>query len=309
MKWLLDKPSLHSNLSLGGILSNYASKWASNLGVSSPKSTETSPKKNQTSTQVCVSVMTVGDLSIEDQILEMKKHLEKVMQDNEEKSKQNDELQKKVTELRNKEACNIYSETDTEDDEKKNNDAINAGDKPFKNIVGVYEKQLHEIIAGAVKSHLGGHSSNSLRYIKPYNKRIEGLRMPLGYQPPKFQQFDGTRNQKQHMAHFIETCSNAGTDGDLLVKQFVRSLKGITFDWYIVLDFEYIDRWSHMEEQFLNRFYSTRRIVSMSKLTTTTQWDEEPVLDNINRWCSPSLECKGRLSETSAVEMCINGMN
>ena len=67
-------------------------------------------------------------------------------------------------------------------------------------------------------------------YSKPYTKRIDNLRMPMGYQPSKFQSFDGKGNPKQHVAHFIETCNNAGTDGDLLVKQFVRSLRGNAFD-------------------------------------------------------------------------------
>ncbi|KAH9602429.1 hypothetical protein KSS87_013028 [Heliosperma pusillum] len=64
-----------------------------------------------------------------------------------------------------------------------------------------------------------------------------------------------------------------------------------------------------MENEFMNRFYSTRRIVSMSELTNKTQWEGEAVVEYINRWRALSLECKDRLSETSAVEMCINGMN
>ncbi|KAK4407866.1 hypothetical protein Sango_0367600 [Sesamum angolense] len=55
-------------------------------------------------------------------------------------------------------------------------------------------------------------------YGKPYTKRIEQLRMPENHQPPKFQQFNGHGDPRQHIAHFIETCNNAGTDGDLLVK-------------------------------------------------------------------------------------------
>ncbi|KAK4385677.1 hypothetical protein Sango_2691700 [Sesamum angolense] len=54
--------------------------------------------------------------------------------------------------------------------------------------------------------------------------------MLMGYQPPKFHQFDGKGNPKQHVAHFVETCNNVGTYGDYLIKQFVRSLKGNTFD-------------------------------------------------------------------------------
>ncbi|KAL0355653.1 UNVERIFIED_CONTAM: hypothetical protein Sradi_4012200 [Sesamum radiatum] len=94
--------------------------------------------------------------------------------------------------------------------------------------------------------------------------------MPTAYQPPKLQQFDGKGNPKQHIAHFIETCNNAGTDGDHLVKQFVRSLKGNAFDWYVDLEPESIDNWDEMEREFLNRFYSTRRTRSekFTKLST-----------------------------------------
>ncbi|KAL0359915.1 UNVERIFIED_CONTAM: hypothetical protein Sangu_0840900 [Sesamum angustifolium] len=91
--------------------------------------------------------------------------------------------------------------------------------------------------------------------------------MPIGYQPPKLKQFDGKGNPEQHITHFIEICNNVGTDGDLLVKQFVRSLKGNAFDWYVDLESESIDNWDKMEREFLNRFYSTRCTVSMIELT------------------------------------------
>ena len=50
-------------------------------------------------------------------------------------------------------------------------------------------------------------------------------------------------NLKQHVAHFVETCNNAGTDGDLLTKQFVHSLRGNAFDWYTDLEPKSIDNW------------------------------------------------------------------
>ncbi|KAM1467302.1 hypothetical protein ACFX2I_032421 [Malus domestica] len=132
--------------------------------------------------------------------------------------------------------------------------------------------------------------------------------MPMGYQPPKFMQFDGKGNPKQHVAHFVETCNNAGTEGDYLAKQFVRSLKGNAFEWYTDLEPESIKNWEQLEREFLNRFYSTRRTVSMLELTSTKQWKDEPVIDYINRWHTLSLDCKDRLSETSSIEMCIQGM-
>ena len=63
-----------------------------------------------------------------------------------------------------------------------------------------------------------------------------------------------------------------------------------------------------MEQEFLNRFYSTRRNVSMMELTNTKKWKDKPVVDYINCWHSLSLDCKYRLSEIPVVEMCIQGM-
>jgi len=87
-------------------------------------------------------------------------------------------------------------------------------------------EQIQDLIANAIKAQLGEGSCKHLLYTKPYTKMVDALRMPHGYQPPKFQQFDRKGNPKQHVAHFIETCNNAGIDGDLMVKQFVRTLNG-----------------------------------------------------------------------------------
>ena len=129
-------------------------------------------------------------------------------------------------------------------------------------------------------------------YSKPYTNRIDNLRMSMGYQPPKFQSFDGKGNPKQHVAHFVETCNNAGIDGDLLVKQFVHSLQGNAFYWYIDLARECIDSCDQIECEFLNRFFGTLRTISMMELTNTKQWKDESVVDYINRWRSLSLDCK-----------------
>ncbi|KAL0396322.1 UNVERIFIED_CONTAM: hypothetical protein Scaly_0080600 [Sesamum calycinum] len=86
------------------------------------------------------------------------------------------------------------------------------------------------MIANTINAQYDGSTQNSPTYSKPYSKRIDTLRMSIGYQPPKLKQFDGKGNPKQHITQFIETCNNVSTDGDLLVKQFVRSLKDNAFD-------------------------------------------------------------------------------
>ncbi|KAM0993457.1 hypothetical protein ACFX2A_009242 [Malus domestica] len=144
-------------------------------------------------------------------------------------------------------------------------------------------QQLQEMIINTIKAQYEISSHTSLFYSKPYSKKIDALKMPRGYQPPKFMQFDGKGNPKQHVAHFVETCNNAGTEGDYLTKQFVRSLKGNAFEWYMNLELESINNWEKLERKFLNRFYGTRRTVSMLELTSTKQWKDEPVVDYINR--------------------------
>ncbi|KAL0462700.1 UNVERIFIED_CONTAM: hypothetical protein Slati_0157600 [Sesamum latifolium] len=119
--------------------------------------------------------------------------------------------------------------------------------------------QLKEFIMGTIQNKFGGNSKSSMTYIKPYTQRIDNLKMTVGYQPPKFQQFEGKGNPKQHVAHFNETCNNAGTYGDHLVKQFVQSLKENAFDGYTDLEASSIDSWEQLEQEFLNRFYNTRR--------------------------------------------------
>ncbi|KAL0328112.1 UNVERIFIED_CONTAM: hypothetical protein Scaly_2243800 [Sesamum calycinum] len=47
----------------------------------------------------------------------------------------------------------------------------------------------------------------------------------------------------------------------------------------------------------------------MVELTNSRQWKEELVIDYINKWKNQSLNCKDRLSETSAIEMCIQEMH
>ncbi|KAM1714178.1 hypothetical protein ACFX12_024824 [Malus domestica] len=139
------------------------------------------------------------------------------------------------------------------------------------------------MIANIIKTQVGGTLQNALLYSKPYTKMIDSLRMPTGYKPPKFMQFDGKGNPKQCIAYFVETCNNAGTEGDYLTKQFVHSLNGNVFDWYCDLELEFINSWEQLEREFLNRFYSTRRTISMLELTNTKRWKDEPVVDYINQ--------------------------
>ncbi|KAM1530136.1 hypothetical protein ACFX1Z_019272 [Malus domestica] len=260
-----------------------------------------------------MQVMTIGATSIDEQMAQMNEAIARLTRTVEEKDLQ-------IAALVNRLEAQDGDKPDPEDDPLKGG-AGGDEEPPVKKIDGKPEpdqaaalmgslsiQQLQEMITNTIKAQYEGSSHTSLFYSKPYSKKIDALKMPRGYQPPKFMQFDGKGNPKQHVAHFVETCNNAGTEGDYLAKQFVRSLKGNAFEWYTDLEPESINSWEQLEREFLNRFYSTRRTVSMLELTSTKQWKDEPVIDYINRWRTLSLDCKDRLSETSSIEMCIQGM-
>ncbi|KAM2134381.1 hypothetical protein ACFX1R_004398 [Malus domestica] len=257
--------------------------------------------------------MTIGVTSIEEQLAQMNEAIARLTRIVEEKDLQITAL---VSRLEPQDGENPDPEDDplkkgAGEEEEPSMEKIDVKSEPDQAaaLMGSFSiKQLQEMITSTVKAQYKESSNTSGFYSKPYSKKIDALKMPRGYQPPKFMQFDGKGNPKQHIAHLVETCNNAGTEGDYLAKQFVRSLKGNAFEWYTDLEPESINNCEQLEREFLNRFYSTRRTVSMLKLTNTKQWKDEPVVDYINRWRTLSLDCKDRLSKTSSIEMCVQGM-
>ncbi|KAK4389618.1 hypothetical protein Sango_2298800 [Sesamum angolense] len=173
----------------------------------------------------------------------------------------------------------------------------------------LFIKHVKNIVKEAIANAYGTRVQVFKSYMKPYTERIEQLKMPENYQPPNFQQFDGHGDPRQYIAHFVETCNNVVTDRDLLIKQFVLSLKDATFDWYIDFQANSIDSWDDLQNMFFNHSYSARRIVSMIELANQHQGKDEPVLDYINNWRNLSINCKDTLSEISTVELCIQGMH
>ncbi|KAM1100373.1 hypothetical protein ACFX2B_006781 [Malus domestica] len=266
------------------------------------------------SSGIVMQVMVTGVTSIEEQLAQMNEAIAKLTRTVEDKDLQIAALINQLDAKPDGKVKQWDNPVKKENDEDEEPPVENVEEKlkldQATTLMGSLSiQQLQEMIANTNKAQYEGSSHDSVLYSKPYSKKIDALKMLRGYQPPKFMQFDGKGNPKQHVAHFIETCSNTGTEGDYLVKQFVRLLKSNAFDWYTDLEPESINSWDQLEREFLNRFYSMSRTVSMLELTSTNQWKEEPVVDYINRWRSLSLDCKDGLSETSAIEMCVQGMH
>ncbi|XP_012837492.1 PREDICTED: uncharacterized protein LOC105958038 isoform X1 [Erythranthe guttata] len=259
------------------------------------------------------SVMTTNATTMEEQIASLTKAIEGLAKHVQQRDSQIAELINKMDKADASHTAENQIEVQDEVETSTKQQPVENEKAPAQELQVSPEGMIHvdqvmTLISGTIKDKLEGSLKFPSTYVKPYTQRIDDLRMPMGYIPPKFQQFDGKGNPKQHVAHFVETCNDAGTYGDHLVKQFVRSLKDNAFDWYIDLGANSLDSWKHLEEEFLNRFYSTRRTVSMIEITNSRQWKKEPIIHYINRWRNLSLNCKDRMPETSAIELCIQGM-
>ncbi|KAK4383767.1 hypothetical protein Sango_2745100 [Sesamum angolense] len=150
---------------------------------------------------------------------------------------------------------------------------INEADNVEASHIMGKQVEAHDEVEASTKKHYT-EKDKSAKELQISSDRVDNFKIPPGYQPPKFQQFDSKDN---------------------------------AFDWYTDLEVGSIDRWEQLEQEFLNRFYSTQQTVGMVELTNSHKWKEEPVIDYINRWRNLSLYCKDRLSEASAIKMCIQG--
>jgi len=149
----------------------------------------------------------------------------------------------KSSESKEEERPSIQNEASHEEVHSKKGCKVKNGESPSLMTV----EQIQDLITNVVKIQLGGGAFKAHLYTKPFTKKVDALYMPHDYQPLKFQQFNGKGNPKQHVAHFTKTRNNIGTDNDLMVKQFVRTLKGIAFDRYTNLEPESIDSRGQME--------------------------------------------------------------
>ena len=168
---------------------------------------------------------------------------------------------------------------------------------------------IQRMIAEGVKAQLmQNHYSMRPGYEKPYPPDVDLVPFPSNYRQPQFGKFNGSGSPHEHIAHFLAACQDTAHNGALLLRQFVQTLSGPAFTWYSKLAPSSIKTWEQMQSAFLERFYSTQRIVGITELTQTEQGMNEKAADFINRWRNLSLHCSQPISEPEAVRMCTNNL-
>lgn len=92
---------------------------------------------------------------------------------------------------------------------------------------------------------------------------------------PKFCQFNGTNNAREHLAYFKATCDNTANNSSLLLHQFSRSLTSVSFYWSSRLPIESISNWTGMKNVFRKHFVTMKSDISIIKLSQVKQEEFE----------------------------------
>jgi peptidoglycan hydrolase CwlO-like protein len=116
-----------------------------------------------------------GTSTIEEQLSNLLKMVEKLTRTVEEKDVQIAELYSKL------EDQNDENSTKGSPGRSKVNEKGETSKNNVDSLGSLSLQQLQDIITNSIRAQYGGPSRDSPTYSKPYTRRINGLRMPSGY--------------------------------------------------------------------------------------------------------------------------------
>jgi hypothetical protein len=116
---------------------------------------------------------------------------------------------------------------------------------------------------------------------KPYEAWHDLVPFLARWCPPKFHQFDGTGDAREHLAYFEVACGDTAKNSSLLLRQFSGSLTDAAFHWYSRLTIGKISNWVDMKNAFKKHFVAMKRDISIVELSQVRQQRDEPIDDYI----------------------------
>ncbi|KAL0355886.1 UNVERIFIED_CONTAM: hypothetical protein Sradi_4035500 [Sesamum radiatum] len=166
-------------------------------GSNSASPTEINSKSTPFTT---LPAMVTGATTMEEQVSQMAQAIADLQKIVEDKDLQIAQLMNKLEPTNPGESSHNHSSASKHAEKEKQTDeeppmqeSVKKSSHSATSIVALSIQQLQEMVGNTIKTQYGGFAQNSPAYSKPYFKRIDALRMPTSYQPPKLQHFDGKR--------------------------------------------------------------------------------------------------------------------
>jgi hypothetical protein len=175
-------------------------------------------------------------------------------------------------------------------------------------------KNFHTIIEDLINKKMRqvnvdqSPQSSDYELDKPYEAWHDLVQFPAGWNPPKFRQFDGTGDAREHLSYFEAMCGDTARIPSLLLRQFSSSLTGAAFHWYSRLPVGTIPDWKTMKELFKAHFVSMKKDFSIIELAQVRQRRDEKIDDYIVRFRNSYVRLAREMDPEDAIEMCVYGM-
>jgi hypothetical protein len=131
--------------------------------------------------------------------------------------------------------------------------------------------------------------------------------------PPLFPKYDGEKgNAREHIARYLEAMSPWLThdetfNGNLLMREFSKSLTDAAYTWYCNMEPGTIKDWNDMKFQFHKKFFNVQKRVSMVELVRMSQAHDEELSNYVLRFREAAQQCTDPIEEKNLVSMCANG--
>ena len=143
----------------------------------------------------------------------------------------------------------------------------------------------------------------------PYPKEIAGRPYPTNYTPPFFPKYDGmTWNARKHIRRYVDVLIAHSYDHELRLREFSKSLEGLTFTWYTSLAPGSVLSWKDLAMQFMKKFFALDEKHTLSNLQHEKKRVSKRLLEYIRKFRDLSLLCYDPVEEERLVDVCIVGM-
>jgi hypothetical protein len=112
----------------------------------------------------------------------------------------------------------------------------------------------------------------------------------------------------EHITRFIIQCGEVGNVNPLRTQLFSSPLSGLAFSWFTSLPANSIIKWSDLERQFHNYFFSGINEMKITDLTRLKQRNDETVAGFVQRFREDGNKCYSlNLGDKQLAELAFQG--
>ena len=98
----------------------------------------------------------------------------------------------------------------------------------------------------------------------------------------------------EHVSKFMDSMGLFAGDGELCLREFLKSLTDRAYTWYSTLQPNSISTWEDMMESFCTKYLHGKEKVTIITLHKTKQKPSEGLLDFIQQFRDTTLDCYGQ---------------